>query len=217
MKAGSLALYLASGSSARRALLQAAEIPFTVIGQHADESLCSLAQPLLSLVQEIAQLKMGALDFPSGAKAGEEALFLTADTMIWHENSGKFFAKPRDRQQALAMLRASRSGTLVGSGFCLARARFDGVSWQRGEQLLGYDEGFCRIDIPEGWLDWYLERVPFTAVAGGITIEGLGEPFVEEIRGSYSAILGLPMVKLRQALEDFTFYSPDNFESPCPN
>ncbi len=67
-------LYLASGSQSRKKLLEVANIPFTLISQNADESQCSLQQPLEMLVQEIAELKMDHVILPAGNE-GDIAYF----------------------------------------------------------------------------------------------------------------------------------------------
>lgn len=198
-------LYLASGSQSRKKLLEVANIPFTLISQNADESQCSVQQPLEVLVQEIAELKMDHIILPAG-KEGEVAYFLTADTMTIDPDN-KLHGKPRDRDEAVAMLKACRQGAIVGTAFCLERKLYTHNQWQTQEQIIGYDRAWCVVDVPDVFLDYYLDRVPFTTVSGGITIEGFGEQFVKEVNGCYSAIIGLPMYKLRTALYQLDFYS----------
>lgn len=205
MLAPAFSLYLASGSAARKKLLQEAGLTFAVIEQTADESQCPLNQSLESLVRQLAELKMEHIVAPSVAE-GALGFFLTADTMTL-DSRKRFFGKPVDRNHAVEMLISCRQGTTIGSGFCLEKRQFKGGSWQRLQRTVGYDQAFCIIDIPDEFLDYYLDRVPFTQVSGGITIEGLGEQFVREIRGSYSAILGMPMFKVREALKAMGFYS----------
>lgn len=197
-------LYLASGSQSRKRLLELANIPFTLISQDADESQCSLKQPLEELVQEIAKLKMEHIILPDGQE-GEIAYFLTADTMTI-DPSNQFHGKPEDREQAISMLKACRQGAIVGTSFCLERKLYKNNQWQTQEQITGYDRAWCVVDVPDEFLDFYLDSVPFTSVSGGITIEGFGEQFVKEINGCYSAIIGLPMYKVRDSLYKLGFY-----------
>lgn len=198
-------LYLASESQSRKRLLELAHIPFTIISQTADESLCSLQQPLDGLVQEIAELKMNHIVLPVG-KEGEIAYFLTADTMTIDPH-GQFHGKPVDRQSAIAMLKACRQGAIVGTAFCLERKVYMHNQWHTQECITGYDRAWCVVDIPDEFLDFYLDQVPYTSVSGGITIESFGEQFVKEINGCYSAIIGLPMYKVRDALYKLGFYN----------
>ena len=198
-------LYLASSSFSRKRLLDLAKIPFTVITQDADESTCSLNQPLENLVQQLAELKMKHVHLPEGVE-GQVAFFLTADTLTM-DPENKLYGKPADRSAAIKMLKACRQGAIVGSAFCLERKLFTQGSWRTQEHVLEYDRAYCVVDVPDQFLDFYLDQVPFTKVSGGITIEGFGEQFVKEVNGSYSAIVGLPMYKLRDALYNLGFYS----------
>tara|TARA_B100000674_G_C37822158_1_gene906351 strand:- start:358 stop:969 length:612 start_codon:yes stop_codon:yes gene_type:complete len=198
-------LYLASSSFSRKRLLELSDIPFSLITQDADESTCSLEQPLESLVQELAELKMDHVALPQGQE-GQIAYFLTADTLTMDPQS-QLYGKPVDRHDAIRMLQACREGAIVGTAFCLERKLFKDGQWRKQERIVGYDRAWCVVDIPDAFLDFYLDRVPFTDVSGGITIEGFGEQFVKEVNGCYSAILGLPMYKLRDALYKLGFYS----------
>ncbi len=199
-------LYLASSSASRKALLELSQIPFSLVSQSADESQCSLFQPLESLVRELAVLKMNHIIFPSG-KVGEIAFFLTADTMTMDFNN-QLYGKPVDREDAIRMLKACRKGVTVGSAFCLERKIFvAGGHWVTQESIVDYDQASCVVDVPDLFLDFYLGRISFLDVSGGIAIEGFGDQFVKEVCGSYSAILGLPMYKVREALYASGFYS----------
>ncbi len=197
-------LYLASGSLSRKLLLEDSQIPFSIISQTADESQCSLDQSLEKLVRELAYLKMNHIVLPQG-KEGQIAFFVTADTMTI-DLDNKLHGKPTNREDAKRMLRACRDGAIVGTAFCLERKIFKNNSWIFQKRIVDYDQAWCRVDISDIFLDFYLDHVPFTQVSGGITIEKFGEQFVKEIKGNYSAILGMPMYKLREALYQLGFY-----------
>ena len=64
-----------------------------------------------------------------------------------------------------------------------------------------------RLQTNNFFIDFYLDQIPFMTLSGAGFIEGIGEQFVKEINGCYSAILGLPMYKLREALFSLEFYS----------
>jgi len=199
-------LYLASGSAGRKSLLASSLIPFSPISQNAEESQCSLLQPLETLVTELAELKMNHVIFPS-AKEGDIAFFLTADTMTMDINH-KLHGKPVDRHDAVSMLKTFRTGATIGTAFCLDRKIYTNeAGWITQKRIIDYDQAWCVVDIPDAFIDFYLSNVPFMDVSGAVTIEGFGEQFVKEIRGSYSAILGLPMYKVRESLFALGFYS----------
>ena len=199
-------LYLASSSVSRKNLLKESQIPFSLISQRADESQCSLQQSLESLVRQLAILKMDHIIYPSG-KVGQIAFFLTADTMVI-DSKNNFYGKPVSREEAVAMIKACRDGVTVGTGFCLERKIFAAESgWRTQERIVGYDQAWCVADVPDAFLDFYLDRVQFLDICGGLTVESFGDQFLKEVRGSYSAILGLPMYKVREALYSLGFYS----------
>ncbi len=198
-------LYLASGSASRRGMLMAAGIPFQVTDHAADEGSCSLQQPLEQLVTEIALLKMEHVQIPVG-QDGQIVFVLTADTMTL-DNHNQLHGKPVDRHDARLMLTSCRSGATVGTAFCLEKRIFQNGAWVVLQKIVSYDQAWCVVDVPDVFLDFYLDRIPFTQVSGGITIEGFGEQFVKEVSGCYSAILGMPMFKLREALYSLGFYA----------
>lgn len=198
-------LYLASSSASRQHLLRLATIPFQIIDQTADESIISIDQPLQDLVTKLAVLKMKHVIMPVG-KQGDIAFVLTADTMTL-DHAGGMHGKPKDRQAAQHMLDGCRAGSRVGSGFCLQKKIFEDGAWVTREEIVGYGSALCVFDVPKSFLDFYLDKVPFTKVSGGVTIEGFGEQFVREVSGSYSSIIGLPMYEIREALFKLGFYA----------
>lgn len=200
-------LYLASGSSGRKDLLREADLPFTVAFQDADESTCSLDQSLESLVEQLALLKMKHVQIPNGIE-GQIVFVVTADTMTLVSVDGKLvlFGKPVDRDDARRMLIASREGSTTGTAFCLQKRQWSNGAWHVLDQAVGYDEAFSLIVIPDAFIDFYLDRTLFLQLSGSIAIRGLCEQFVKEVRGNYSAIIGMPMFKLREALWKLGFY-----------
>ena len=197
-------LYLASASASRRGMLMAARIPFQLTKHVANESLCSLQQALPDLVKQIAMLKMQHVQLPVGQE-GQVAFVLTADTMTRDVNDA-FYGKPVDRDHARQMLIACRQGATVGTAFCLEKKVFHEGSWQTLNQVVGYDEAWLVVNVTDPFIENYLDSIAFIHVSGAIAIEGFGEQFVKEIHGSYSAILGMPMFQLREALYDLSFY-----------
>lgn len=201
-------LYLASGSQTRKNLLADAKIPFTLINQTADESLVSLDKPLPEVVENIAILKMKHVQMPEGKFDGQIVFVLTADTLTLTGDAESFeiFGKPKDRAHAKYMLNAGRTGSLTGTAFCVQKLMWRDFAWHKLQEDVGYAEGWNLIDIPDEWQDFYLDNIDYMSLSGAIKIRGLCEQFTQEIRGSYSAIMGLPMFELRKTLEGMGFY-----------
>ncbi len=196
-------LYLASGSAGRKKLLIEAEIPFELVSHTADETQCDLSQPIDVVVQHLALLKMKHVALPIGHE-GQIAFVLTADTLTLN-HQGKLMGKPVDRADAMRMI-SDKNPTRTGTAFCLEKKEFKNGTWHTLEQILDYDQAWCTVQVPDDCLDLYLSKIPYLMVSGAISIQGFGEQFVTEIRGNYSAIVGMPMFKLRQALQKMNFF-----------
>ncbi len=198
-------LFLASNSASRKSLLAQADIPFQIISQNADESLCDTNRELSLVVTELAQLKMNHAILPQGQTQGHIIFVITADTLT-KDQHGTLHGKPSDRNDAIRILKLCRAGTIIGTAFCLQKLRWQNDSWNVVETVLEYDQATCIMNVPDEFLDFYLDRIPFLTISGAIDIAGIGDQFLEEVDGSYSAVLGLPMCKVRQSLYKLGFY-----------
>ena len=109
---------------------------------------------------------------------------LGADTAVVVD--GDVFGKPQDEADALAMLdRLSGRTHKVVTGVAL--------SWNGGEKTaLSSSEVRFRQISPAEALAYWQSGEP-AGKAGAYAIQGQGGVFVEEIHGSYSGIVGLPV------------------------
>lgn len=196
-------LYLASGSAGRKKLLIEAQIPFELISHAADETQCDLSQPIDVVVKHLALLKMKHVTLPQG-REGQILFVLTADTLTLN-HQGELMGKPVDRDDAVRMI-SDRKPTLTGTAFCLEKKEFQNGSWHTKDQIVDFDQAWCTVQVPDDSIDLYLREIPYLMVSGAISIGGFGEQFVTEIRGNYSAIIGMPMYKLRQSLQKMNFF-----------
>ncbi|MBI2352980.1 Maf family protein [Candidatus Dependentiae bacterium] len=197
-------LYLASQSLGRQELLREAQIPFSLISQNTDESLCSLQQPLEIIVKELALEKMNNIEYPS-VPLNTIALFLTADTLTLNSDN-IIYCKPKDKQEAITMLKSARNGIIAGTAFCLTKKQYTPQGWIMLAQIIAYDQTKSIINVPDELIECYLSNIPFLTISSGLSIEGFGEQFCQEVHGCYSTVLGLPMFKVRQALFQLGFY-----------
>ena len=198
-------LYFGSKSQSRRMLLEESQIPFVVVGQDADESQCDWGLPLPQLVSSIALHKMEHVILPDGKHEGDICYVLTADTMS-HDKTGKIHAKPVDRDDAIAKIKATAAGSFLCTAFCLDRKVWKQGTWvvdARITDVVSAEFIFC---VPDNWIDIYLEKTPFLDVSGGIAVEKYGNQFLKTVHGSYSTIIGLPLFEVRKALEKLGFF-----------
>lgn len=196
-------LYLGSTSPSRKMLLTNACIPFTVVAQTADEHACDWNQPLQKVVESIALHKMEHVLLPEGNQ-DDICYVLTADTLT-ENKKGQLEGKPIDRADAIKKLQSARQGVRTGTAFCLDRRVYNN-GWQVDQRRVQYVQATYRFVVADQWLDFYFEH---TAMLGtcAIAIEGFGAQFLQDLTGSYTAVIGLPMYELRQALAELAFFS----------
>jgi septum formation protein len=181
-------LVLASKSSARRALLEAAGIPLEVAPVNIDERAVesrAAAERAVDAAVLLAREKARA-----GCAGRKGRLVVGADqTMALGRTR---FTKPLDRDTARAQLQ-----TLAGKTHELHSA----VAVARDGRVL-----FSAVDtakltmraLSERFLDAYLDAAgpAVTASVGGYQLEGLGSQLFDKIEGDYFTILGLPLLAL---------------------
>lgn len=197
-------LFLGSKSQSRQQLLAKAGILFIVVSQDADETVCDWNLPMSDIVSRIALYKMDHVVLPAGSE-GDTCFVLTADTLSC-DAQGTIFGKPANRQEAINMIKATRNGGLTGTAFCLDKKTWRSHGWHCEQRITRYVASECFFDVPDSWLDIYLEQPFVYSSAGAIFVEDFGAQFVKEIKGSYSTIQGLPMYELREALNEIGFF-----------
>lgn len=197
-------LFLGSQSSSRKELLQKIDIPFIVIDQSADEMQCDWGLPFPNVVENIALYKMEHIILPNKVESSY-VFVLTADTLA-QTKDGTINGKPMNVSEARFMLRNARSGGKIATSFCLDKKVFVSGQWEMDKRIIGHAEAELVFDVPDEWIAIYLDSSSALTSSGSITIEGFGSQFLRSIRGSYSAVVGLPLFELRMALTDIGFF-----------
>jgi septum formation protein len=197
-------LLVGSKSPSRQMLLRSAQIPFVLVEQDADESLCDWALPLPQIVMHIARFKMESLQLPAG-KDGQVCFVLTADTLA-QDKDGTVQGKPADHDDAIAKIKSARDGSNLCTAFCLDKKIWQQGQWKLVERIEQVVHAEYLFAIPDEWIDIYLEKSIALNTAGAVTVEAFGNQFLKMVHGSYSAIIGLPLFELREALEKLGFF-----------
>lgn len=119
-------------------------------------------------------------------------LMITADTIVWLD--GKVLGKPRDREDALQMLRTMSGRTHeVFTGVCITT-----TDWQRSFTAQT-EVRFATLSEEE--IAYYVDNFQPMDKAGAYGVqEWIGFIGVENISGSYYNIMGLPVQKLYRDL-----------------
>ena len=121
-----------------------------------------------------------------------DELIITADTIVWLD--GKVLGKPRDREDALQMLRTMSGRTHeVFTGVCITT-----TDWQRSFTAQT-EVRFATLSEDE--IIYYVDNFKPMDKAGAYGVEEwIGFIGVENISGSYYNIMGLPVQKLYREL-----------------
>lgn len=188
-----MSLVLASTSPRRKELLAniglgCTDFSFTQVAPDIDETPLANEMPR-NYVQRLAVEK---------AKAGLalclgmlEPAVLGSDTIVVLEN--EILGKPIDGADAKRMLRAlSGKVHTVMTAVALVRANTIQV------RLVETQVRFCVLTDVD--IDVYVASKEPMDKAGGYGIQGFGGCFVEAIEGSYSCVVGLPLVETRALL-----------------
>jgi septum formation protein len=200
-------LLLASRSPSRRALLDAAQIPYVLYDHAIDERAIPWSLPLEQLVLVIARQKMEAVEYSTPPLASNSLLFvLTADTLTQNYD-GTICGKPSSYEDAKAMLAAFRDKeSRIATGFRIERRAWKHDAWHVDMMHEETVIGTCLFSVPEHSVEEYLAKVPALSCAGGMAIEEYGLQFTRHVAGSYAAIIGLPLYELRLALNTMGFF-----------
>jgi septum formation protein len=198
-------LLLGSKSYSRKLLLDFARIPYQVIEQDADETQCDWKLAMPQVVANIARYKMEHVVMPGGNAEGQIAFVLTADTLS-QEKDGTIGGKPENLEDAIEKIRRARGGMRTGTAFCLDKRVWRSGKWDVQQRIEQYVEASYVFDIPEAWIDRYIAHTIALSASQAIAIEEYGAQFLKEVHGSYSAIVGLPLFEVREALEKVGFW-----------
>ena len=189
-------LVLASGSSARRALLSGAGLRFSVKVSTVDEEALKAqlleggARPI-EIAADLASAK--AME----VSKTEPGLVIGADQTL--DLNGTLFSKPQtleDLSDQLEQLRGQRHS--LHSALALAQ---DGqIVWQ--EVVSAH---LSMRDFSDAFLQAYLadHGQDVLSCVGGYKLESAGVQLFDQIEGDYFTILGLPLTGLLNALRRF--------------
>jgi septum formation protein len=176
-------LVLASASPRRAEILRAVGWPFEAAPVNLLEERAA-GEMAVAYVERLAREKAeaAAMRYPT-------RLVLGADTTVVVE--GEVLEKPRDERDARRMLRRlSGRWHEVLTGVALVRA--------------GSDEGLRRTiahartevrfaEMSDAEIDWYVASGEPMDKAGAYAVQGRASLFIEEIRGEYWNVVGLPI------------------------
>lgn len=188
-----LSLILASQSPRRADILSLMGYSFSTRAADADESSLDHESPL-QLVARLAQLKAQTVKQSLNNDTIKETVVLAADTIVVINHL--VLGKPADKAEFSTMMQALSANT---------HTVMTAISVCHGEEIktmtICTDVTFCQLSDSD--IDSYWASGEPRDKAGGYGIQGVGGQFVKAINGSYSAVVGLPMVETKELLEEF--------------
>ena len=185
---------LASASPRRKSLLQELGLDFEIIEAQVKETPFA-GESSLEFVLRLARDKAEDVSRENAA-----SWVLGADTIVVH--AGEILGKPRDAKDALEVLQTlAGNNHLVHTGFCV----MNGIEKISVNRVVTTEVSFYPFsrDIAAA----YLATGEPLDKAGAYGIQGSGGFLVEKINGSYSNVVGLPLVATTNifAVIDFDF------------
>ena len=190
---------LASSSASRLRLLESAGITPKVLISGVDEeaSEFDLLSPA-ELVIALAILKAHTVK----ESAPENSLIIGCDSTF--EFNGKSLGKPGNRENAIARCKelSGKSGYLH-TGHCL-------IDLKQGIELSERSTAKVQFaQMTDAEIIDYVDSGEPLNVAGGFTLDGLSAPFISNIEGDPSGIIGLSLPLLRKMIISLGYSWPD--------
>lgn len=190
-------LILASGSPRRSQLLKEVGLRFKVICPNAKEMIRPRENPS-AVVRRLSQEK--ATSVVSTLKSLEEVVVLAADTIVVAQPRNQILGKPKNTGDAFKKLEML-SGCVheVFTGYCLVRVQ-KGKQTQRVSRVVRSKVKMRALT--KSGIQKYLQTGESRDKAGAYAAQGVGMGLIEEIRGSYTNVVGLPLAQVLRDLED---------------
>ena len=184
-------LILASGSPRRADLLRQLGLSFSVVVPSVDE-LPRRNEDSLKYVERMANDKNAEIR----KRLESVDLVLSADTVVVYQS--RILGKPKSKTEGLSMLRLLSERThKVITGVALT------TKTQKKFCFVETKVKFRRLSDHEMHAYWMTKEPKDKA--GSYGIQGLGALFVSRIEGSYSNVVGLPLMETGELLKQLGF------------
>jgi len=191
-----LRLILASGSSARRKMLAAAQVTCDVMPADIDEAAIQteLSCAYVEVNNADVAVTLAAAKAAAVSTLHPKALVIGADQIL--TLPPRIFSKARDTAEARATLRQLRGQThMLTSAVALAQG--GAIVWQTWTMA-----HMTMRKFSDAFLEEYLERAGTCLMSsvGAYEFEGMGSQLFERVDGDYATILGMPLLPLLEEL-----------------
>jgi septum formation protein len=191
-----MGIVLASKSPRRQEIISKYIKDFEIVESQVEEVMDSQMDPA-ALAMSLAYQKAADVQ----RQVAHDDLVIAADTIVVNASVmdasavvKRVLGKPKDRADAKAMILS-----LAGK----AHLVITGIALIQGETKV-VDHQCTRVTfsaMSEAEVEAYLDAGDYGDKAGAYGIQGYAEPFIQEIRGSYSNVVGLPVERLYPLLK----------------
>ncbi|KGJ50923.1 septum formation inhibitor Maf [Clostridium sp. NCR] len=181
-------IILASGSPRRKEILENTNLKFSVITSDIDERIFENEEPI-QLVLRLAFEKCMSV-----AQNNPSDLVIGADTIVVLDN--EILGKPKNEEEAFKTLsKLSNREHQVITGMSI-------VNLENEKKLVDYAISNVKFKkLTDQDIKDYISTKECLDKAGSYGIQGYGALLVEEIKGDYFNIVGLPISKLSDILK----------------
>ncbi|MGB7605181.1 MAG: Maf family protein [Lutisporaceae bacterium] len=186
-------IILASNSPRRKEILNQLNLNFEVIPSSFEE--LSLDMEPKTLVEHFAYMKAKDVYERHTDIRKSDTYILGSDTIVYN---GRIMGKPKDDEDAYQMLKElSGREHMVISGISIIKAA-TGQSMTRNEITR-----VCFRNLSDREIWKYIVSGESKDKAGSYAIQGIGSLFVKEIKGCYFNVVGLPVQKFNEIMNEF--------------
>ena len=184
-------IILASGSPRRQQFFKDLDLDFEIRLKEIEE----IYPPNLieeDITDYLAVLKSDAFE----GELNDNDILITSDTIVWHEN--KALGKPKDYDDAFQMLKSMSGKThKVITSVCFKT--------KNSVEVISEMTKVSFHPLTAAEINYYIERYQPYDKAGAYGIqEWIGYVGVAKLEGSYPNVMGLPVDKVYQYLNNFT-------------
>lgn len=185
-------IILASSSPRRQEILRLLNIPFKTVIPKIDETIPA-GMALEAVPEHLAARKVDAVAHLLPVE-NELPWILGADTLIVAE--GRVLGKPADQMEARSFLQLLQGAThKVLTGLALFNGKLLYMDTRTSVTKVTF------APMTETEIDWYIGTGDWHGAAGGYRIQGLASCFIQNIEGTSSSVVGLPIFELYDMLK----------------
>tara|TARA_B110001452_G_C15231360_1_gene426524 strand:+ start:1819 stop:2406 length:588 start_codon:yes stop_codon:yes gene_type:complete len=190
-------IILASKSKVRKEILHSNNIKCIVVPSNIDEDVIKTSLTKIKASPEVISKNLAELKASKVSLKHEDQMVLGADSVI--DLEGNIISKPSNRGEALKILKLlnGKSHKLISS-VCICKN--GNMIWNYTDKATLMMKNFSVKELED-----YLSKISDEALYSYnvYQIESLGKTLFSKIEGDKNTIMGLPIIKIKEYLENY--------------